>query len=291
VYTRSQPAIAGVPLLVVAGVLWGTGGLIGTLLAGATGLPPVAVAGYRLLSAGVLLLGVLVLTGLALPTGAAAWRRTGATALLAAQLQACYFAAIALSSVSLATLVTIGAAPVLVLLVERLRGGPADRRGSVACALAMVGLGLLVGLPGAGVSAAGAGLALASAAGFAALTLLSARPVDGLGATASTGAVFTLGGGLLLAVAASVGGVGFGPTPVSGALLITFAVSTALAYTAYFRGLRTAAASVGAVVALLEPLTGAVLAALLLGERLGTVGLLGAVLLGGAVVLAGTTRR
>jgi DME family drug/metabolite transporter len=37
----------------------------------------------------------------------------------------------------------------------------------------------------------------------------------------------------------------------------------------------------------LEPLTAAVLAALLLGDRLGAVGVTGAVLLGAAVILAG----
>ena len=50
-------------------------------------------------------------------------------------------------------------------------------------------------------------------------------------------------------------------------------VPTALAYTCYFRGLRATSAGTGSVLALLEPLTGTVLAALLLGERLGPAGL------------------
>ena len=36
------------PFLVFAGVLWGTGGLFGRLLAERTGLSALAVAGYRL---------------------------------------------------------------------------------------------------------------------------------------------------------------------------------------------------------------------------------------------------
>ncbi|HET6259386.1 MAG: hypothetical protein V7646_2023 [Pseudonocardia sp.] len=43
--------------------------------------------------------------------------------------------------------------------------------------------------------------------------------------------------------------------------------------------------------ALLEPLTAAVLAALLLDDRLGAVGVTGAVLLGAAVILAGRGNR
>jgi len=66
---------------------------------------------------------------------------------------------------------------------------------------------------------------------------------------------------------------------------------TALAYACYFRGLATATASVGAVAALLEPLTAAVLAAVVLGERLGVAGTVGAVLVGAAVVLAGRQER
>lgn len=282
------PVFSGVPLLVVAGVLWGTGGLLGSLLGTATGLSPLAVAGYRLFVGGLLLLAV----HRSLPRDRRSWRRIGATAVLAAQFQACYFAAVALTSVSLATLVTIGAAPILVLLAEQLRGRPAARRTTAACGLAVAGLTLLVGLPGpdAGNVPLGAGLALLSAAGFAGLTLLGARPVPGLDAVTATGTAFTLGGAVLLVAATPLTGVGFTPTPAGVGLLLSFAVlPTALAYACYFGGLRTAPASVGAVVALLEPLTAAALAALLLGERLGVVGITGALLIGAAVVLVGRT--
>ena len=60
---------------------------------------------------------------------------------------------------------------------------------------------------------------------------------------------------------------------------------TAVAYTLYFRGLRSAAASTAALLTLLEPLTGAILAALLLGERLSATGIAGAALIATAVIL------
>jgi DME family drug/metabolite transporter len=50
-------------LLVLAGVLWGTGGLFGSLLAARTGLSPLAVAGYRLAVGGALLLALPLLSG------------------------------------------------------------------------------------------------------------------------------------------------------------------------------------------------------------------------------------
>ena len=60
-----------------------------------------------------------------------------------------------------------------------------------------------------------------------------------------------------------------------------------MAYTLYFRGLRTAPAGTAALLSLLEPLTGTVLAAIILGDRLGASGTAGAVILAAALVLAG----
>jgi drug/metabolite transporter, DME family len=160
-------------------------------------------------------------------------------------------------------------------------------------ALALVGLGLLVGEPARGASAAatlaGAGLAVASAAGFAVVSVVAARPVPGLGDLATTGFGFTLGGLLLLPLAGLTVGAGFRPGAAAVGLLAGLAtVPTAAAYTLYFRGVRGAGAGLGALTTLLEPLTGAVLAALLLGDRLGTGGIAGAVLLVAAVALAAT---
>ena len=59
-----------------------------------------------------------------------------------------------------------------------------------------------------------------------------------------------------------------------------------MAYTLYFRGLRAAAASTAAMLTLLEPLTGTVLAAAVLGERLSPAGIAGALILAAAVLLS-----
>jgi DME family drug/metabolite transporter len=279
------------PYLVFAGVLWGTGGLFGRLLAEHTGLSAPAVAGYRLAVGGALLLVPLLLSG-RLPRGRAAWRRIGAVAGLAAVFQASYFTAVSLTGVGLATLVTIGTAPVIVLLVER-SGGRA-MAGTVG--LALVGIALLVGLPADGLDARqallGAVFAVVSGAGFATMTLLGSKPVPGVDASLITGPAFVLGGLALLVPAAAGPGVGFAPDPGSFAILAAFAVlPTALAYTLYFRGLALTTAAVGAVTALLEPLTAAVLSAIVLGERLGIGGTIGAALVGAAVLLASRQER
>lgn len=281
---------SGLVYLVGAGMLWGTGGLLGTLLGRATGLSPIAVATCRLAVGGLLLLALLAATRRPWPRNLLAWRRIAAVAVLAATFQACYFGAVAASSVSVATLITIGASPVAVALLEQLTGRRAvDRRRAATIGLALSGLALLVGVPSDEVGStgllAGAALAVVSAAAFATVTVISAQPVPGLDSMTTTGLGFT-GGAVLLAPLAITTGITFAPTPGSLALLAALGlVPTAIAYTLYFRGLPDAGPGIAAILALLEPLTGAILAAIILGERLTPLGLLGAALLTVALIL------
>ena len=246
---------SGVPLLVLAGVAWGTGGLLGSVLGRETGLTPLAVAAYRLGLGGLLVLVAVV--GLTLagvgdrPAASARWatavpqlHRIGLLAVLAAAFQACYFTAVSLTTVGLATLVTIGTAPVVVVVVETLRGSA--RRGSVpVVVLALLGLGLLVGFPATGAdplaAAAGAAAAVFAGSAFAVMTLVGSRTVPGLDPMVATGASFVVGGLLLAVPAAVLGTMAFPVTSAGVGLLALFAVlPTALAYTAYFRGLGAA---------------------------------------------------
>ncbi len=278
-------------LVALGGVLWGTGGLAGAALADAAGLPPLTVAAYRLLGGGGVLLVALAATGALRGLG-----RTRpvlglvvGTALLAALYQAAYFASVERAGVAVATLVALGAAPLLVAVGTAVsaRRLPSSRT-LLALALALVGLVLLVGPSDAGPqTAAGALLALVAAAAFAGLTGLNRRGVPGLGPLPLTATAFTLGGILLLPAAALTAGGLAVPTDTRGWALVAYlaVVPTAAAYSAYFTGLRRVPATTAALLALLEPLTATLGAVVLRGERLGLAGLLGAVLLGIAVVV------
>jgi drug/metabolite transporter, DME family len=208
----------GLLYLITSGLLWGTGGLTGSLLSRVAGLSAMSVAACRLTAGGVLIVAFLILTGRpwpagragqGRPAGRAAWTRIAVIGVLAALYQSCYFTAVALTSVALATLVTIGTAPVIVLGVYRLTGRRSGRLASIAACLALTGLGLLVGLP-SGFSEtavlASAGMAVLAAAGFAAVTLTGTRPVPGLDELTVTGFGFTLGGLILMPLAAALGG-------------------------------------------------------------------------------------
>src|SRR6266705_4229945 len=219
---RRRPG-PGLLCLVISGLLWGTGGLTGSLLGRVGGLSAIAVAACRLTAGGVLIVAFLTVTGRRWPAGRAAWGRITVIGLLAAFYQSCYFTAVSLTSVPLATLITIGAAPVMVLGAERVTGRPGGRLAVLTTGLAVTGLGLLVGLPSGfreTAVLASAGMAVLAAAGFAAITLISMRPVAGLDDLAVTGFGFTIGGLLLMPTAGLAGGIAFRPGLTAIGLLV-----------------------------------------------------------------------
>jgi DME family drug/metabolite transporter len=287
--TRSK-SVTALLCLSLSGVLWGAGGLVGALLGKASGATPLSVAAFRLLAGGGLLVALHVVTRRRWPRGRADWARITITGLLSAGFQAAYFCSIALSSVSLATLITIGGVPVIVSAAGMALGHERPTRASLATlGMALAGLGLLVGIPGGGFSGtamlASAGLALASAAGFAAMTLIGASPVPGLDDQVLTGIGSALGGLALLPLAAAIGGIAFRASAEAIWLVAALGIGpTALAYTLYYRGLRSASPTTAALLTLLEPLTAALLGAVVLGDRLGPAGIAGAALLGASVV-------
>jgi DME family drug/metabolite transporter len=161
---------------------------------------------------------------------------------------------------------------------------------------ALAGVCLLVQLPdggGEGSAALGVALALGSALGYAVMTLcgrtLAGRyhPLQPLTLAVGVGA-------LALLPAALATGLTLSYPPLGWALLLYLGVGpTALAYALFLLGMRSTTAVGASVVTLVEPLTAAVLAWLLFGERLGPLGLVGAALLLGAVILltSGKTER
>ncbi|KAA9159981.1 EamA family transporter [Amycolatopsis acidicola] len=281
--------------LIIAGLLWGTGGLSGTLLATKGHLHSLPVAAYRLLLGGCCTVLFLWARG---SLRNMVWTKPVLVRLLAAgvllaQFQSCYFGAISFTSVSISTMVTIGSVPVFVALATAVR----TRRlpspvNLVAIAVAVLGLVLLTwspeGIPGGWRLLAGVALALAAGAGFAALTLLTRRHVEGLDAFSTT-AFGCLLGGLLLTPAGLWFGMALPLRPDVLAVALYFGiVPTGLGYAMYFLALRRAPAVVAALSTLMEPLTAAVLSAFVLHDQLGPVGWTGAALLVGALALTYT---
>lgn len=277
---------AAVAMLCTAGVLWGTGGVLGSALAERSGLVPTLVAAGRLGLGGLILLTYLAVTGVPFPRGRRAWARIGVLATLSAVFQSCYFASIAVGSVSAATLVTIGSVPVSLVLMDAIRTRTRPTLPELRATLVGVaGLALVVAgatgpataagpaLDGAtsgsfGDTALGHLLALASGVSFASTAAVSRRPVADLDERSGIAYGFVVAGGILL-----VGTAPWAPLTVALdtralGLLAGFALlPTALAYGMYFRGLTRASSATAGVTTLLEPLTATVLAVVLLGDR------------------------
>lgn len=284
---------SGAPLLAGAGVLWGGAGAAGRMVAASGQLSSLEVAAGRALIGGVALVLAAWLLRRPWLRGRRAVRHVVAMALLTIAYQTTYFAAVAAGSLSVATLVALGSAPVFVTIVHAVQRRRLEARSVAILALALVGLGLLVGRPegGEGVWTV-VGLALGSGVAFAAITLINADAVPGSDHITGTGVAFVCAGVvmavvLLIAPGPSIQWSG----SLVGWLVVLGLLCTAAPYGLYFTGLLRASAPVAALFALLEPVTSTLIAVAAFDERLGVLGWVGGALLLGAVVASSWTPK
>ncbi|MEU2117887.1 EamA family transporter [Streptomyces sp. NPDC016459] len=282
--------------LIVAGVAWGTAGAAASLIFRISDMGPLALSFWRCVGGLVLLLGALALRPrreTSRTAGEPRGRRTArilGTGIGLTVFQSAYFAAVQSTGLTVATVVTLGAGPVLIAVGARLTMGERLGRGGIAAVTgALAGLVVLVlGGGAAEVRPFGVVLAVVSAAGYAAITLLTrwlGRDGGHTDALATTTWAFAIGAVGLLPAALAEGLVPHTDAPVSVLLLLVYvaAVPTALAYALYFAGAAVVRAATVSVIMLLEPVSAAVIAVSLLGERLTAAILCGTLLLLAAV--------
>ncbi|KJK35097.1 membrane protein [Streptomyces variegatus] len=286
------PIGRGLLYLIVAGVAWGTAGAAASLVYRASDLGPVALSFWRCAAGLVLLLAVRLLrprteTPVREPLRRRAVR-AGVTGLGLAVFQTAYFAAVSATGLAVATVVTLGAGPVLIALGARLTlAERLGRGGAVAVVGALAGLAVLVlGGGGTNVRPVGVLLALLSAAGYCVMTLLTRRWGRDGGADASrTAGAFAVTSLCLLPFALAEGLLPHTAEPGRLLLLLVYvaAIPTALAYGLYFAGAAVVRSATVSVIMLLEPVSAAVLAVVLLGEHLTVATLAGTLLMLGSV--------
>ena len=164
-----------------AGVLWGTGGLVVTVLHERDGLGAMTISAWRMLLASAALIAFAVLTRRWRLVRSTMQQHPVAAALLGcgtAFYQGLYFVSVLLVGVSVATVVSLGLAPVLASTWEHIAASTRPRAQEVAVlAAALIGLVLISATAGHGTSAPGnrpaLGLVLAVASGatYAATTV------------------------------------------------------------------------------------------------------------------------
>lgn len=281
--------------LIIAGVAWGTAGAAASLIFRSSDLGPLALSFWRCAGGLVLLLAALVLrpgrrTAAAEPRRRRLLRIVG-TGVGLAVFQTAYFAAVQATGLAVGTVVTLGAGPVLIAVGARLTMGERLGRGGIAAvAGALSGLGVLVLGGDAGtVRPAGVALALLSAAGYAAITLLTrwlARGGGGADALATSAWAFAIAAAALLPMAAGEGIVPQTAHAAQVVILLVYvaAIPTALAYALYFAGAAVVRAATVSVIMLLEPVSAALIAVVVLREQLTVATVAGTLLLLTAVV-------
>ncbi|WP_421740523.1 EamA family transporter [Cellulomonas sp.] len=279
-------------LTAAAPVAWGT-----TYVVTRHALPldaPLWGSVLRALPAGLLLLVVARRA----PQGSWWWR----SAVLGTLNMGAFFALVYVAAQALPTSVAstvMATSPVAMMLVAwALLAQKPRLLGLAGAALGLVGVAAMLLPGGAGVSAVGVLASvtamLMSSLGF----VLATRWSGGVDVVSSTAWQLVAGGLVLLPFAVVVEG---GPPALDGRALLGFAyvsfVATAVAYLAWFTGLRHLPAGTVGLLGLLNPIVGVLLGVLYAGERLTGVQVLGVlvvlagVLLGQPSLLAWVARR
>jgi DME family drug/metabolite transporter len=292
-HTAVHPShLRGLTEVAAASVLWGTGGLAVQLIREQAPLSAVTISAWRMVLAALALLVVLLVlrrVGDLVVLARARPRQLLAVGIGTAAYQGFYFVSVTQVGVAVATVVSLGLAPVLLTVAEavRRRRSPAPSR-LVVLGAALVGL-VLVSLAGSETStgpAPVAGVLLAVASGTTyALTTVAGGSVSREAHPVVLTAGMTLVGALVLVPAAALAdGPHVSADPVALAWLVHLGVLTmALAYVLLYSGLRVTEPSTAVTASLVEPVTAAVVAALVLEEPLGPAAVLGILLVLGAV--------
>lgn len=279
----------GLSLIVIAGVLWGTIGVVSRWLTD-TGLSALTISTFRFtIAAAILLMWALRVYG-----GRRLFVLSRQDALLMilngamlALSQTAYLTAIQKIGVTVSTLIVICAAPLIVAAYARIvHKETPDGRVTFALFASVTGTALLVGMPSGGSEtidlAGGVLFSLVSAVSYAAVVQVGhvlTRRHEPLRINAVS---FTVGAVVLVGIAV-LSGARVPDAPNQWLLLGYLGLFPSVtAYALFLRGMRVTSATAASILVLLEPLVAALLAAAIFGERLSPLGVVG-----GALMCAG----
>ena len=283
---------SGIALILLAASLWGTVGLVVKQIYDCSEIPALG-AGFFRLTFGL----PFALLGCRLMRGSKTMRVSAPdlammvlVGLLMAAYLLLYFSAIGLVGVTVATLIALCTAPVITALLSIMLFGDRLSLGFIlSLAMSLGGTILLIHRPGLDLGSRelikGSLLSLAAAQAYSLMVFASKRIPDRYPSLLPSTIMFGAGSLALLPLALGQGALTGLNRPSLAWFLYLGAVPTALGYGLFFLGVRGVRPQTTAVLTLTEPLAAALLARLLLGERLGPGGLFGAALLLGGVAI------
>lgn len=276
----------------LAGVIWGTIGSGVRLVHEWSGVSPLTISAYRASAAVVVLLAVALVTRRLVMSWSLArhqWQRVIIAGLLTAASQLMFFIAVVATGVSIATVVCLGFAPVLLLAISCIeQRRPPPLGPALTVVMAVAGLLLVCFAGEAGdvapnpvlgiITALGAGTAYALSADVARPLTQRLDTLTVTTATMSVAAAVLVPGGLLVTY---LRGDALITADIGSWLAIVYlgVVTMVVAYALFFTGLRSTSSGAAVVATLLEPVTAVLIAVLFLDERLTPVGLVGCLLI------------
>ncbi|WP_445621526.1 DMT family transporter [Kushneria sp. Sum13] len=283
---NAREHLLGVLGVLLAAVLWGTTGTAATLA------PEVSAVAIGAVAMG---LGGLLQALVAAPRIRKVWPRlrtrwpwllSGAVAVAIYPLA--FYGSMRLAGVTIGTVVSIGSAPLLSALIEsRFDGLTLGMRWKIGAALGLVGMGLLCLAetgPHAGVGSTtqvfqGVTMGLVAGLTYAFYSWSARRLMQGgIPTRAAMGATFGLGGLMLMPVLLLTGAPLMGSINNAAVGLYMALVPMFLGYLGFGYGLARVPASTATTITLFEPVVAALLAVVIVGERLPPLGWAGIVL-------------
>ncbi|MBI2314292.1 MAG: DMT family transporter [Betaproteobacteria bacterium] len=252
----------------------------------ASGAGVTAVLFLRFVIAAVLMAVIMTATG-------QRWPRGKTLAILAAMgaigyvgQSFCFFTALTYASPGLVALLLYLYPALVTLLSALVLREPLTRMKAVALVLALAGTALTIG-PEGGPRPLGIALGVAAAVIYSVYIIVGSRATKHTGAIPSS-AVITASAAVVYGILVAAQPPAF-PGTASGwlAVIAIAVVSTVIAIVAFFAGMRRIGAADAATLSTLEPVVTVILAAVVLGEAIAPVQVLGgAVIIAAAVMLA-----
>lgn len=284
---RTPQRAAGAICVLLAATLWGS---TGTAAALAPGVSPLAV-GAAAMGFGGLLQGLIAARPIAARMPELRSRRSmillGAVAIAIYPLA--FYSSMRLAGVAVGTVISIGLAPLIAAAIERVVDHrPLSRRWLISTAVSLLGICALAVSHATGDHSSpdllggrwrpllGIGSAVIAAGTYALYSWAAARLMRrGLPSRTAMGAMFGLGGLLLLPIVFATGAP-IVATPGNLAAVVYLAVVPMfLGYVLFGRGLAAVSASTATTLSLWEPVVAAFLAVIVLHEQLPVFGWLG----------------
>jgi len=274
----------GVFLIILSALFSGTLAIF-ACLAYQAGTNPITLLFLRFSIAGVFMILVMAAQGVAFPRGRTLIVLIAMGALFYVSLSLSFFTALTMAPAGLVVILLYLYPAFVTILTAIFLKKPVTTFNIVALLLSFIGIVFIVGLNSGKGQILGILLAILTALLFAIYLVLGHKSIIKAGALSAT-TVLTLSAGIVFGGIVAVKGVEFPVTMAGWVYAVAVAlIPTVLAFLTLFAGLKRIEPPNAAIILTMEPVIAVVLAAVILGETITPVKILGGMMILSAVIL------